>query len=122
MKQKEKLKHWQERIGQAKSKWADERERMDKRELQYAGNRTLKKLVAKDKLEETGHVYNITAENIESIVDSNIPKPKVTPRRKEDEPLARIIEHMLLNELDRLPMEEINDMQERTCPIQGGTL
>lgn len=122
MKQKEKLKHWQERIEKAKSKWADERERMDKRELQYAGNRKLKKLVAKDKLEETGHVYNITAENIESIVDSNIPKPKVTPRREEDEPLARIIEHMLLNELDRLPMEEINDMQERTCPIQGGTL
>lgn len=121
-KQKENLKYWQERIGSAKSRWAAEREKMDSRELQYSGTRKLTKLVPKDKLTETGHVYNITAENIESIVDSNIPKPKVTPRRKKDEHLARIIEHMLLNELDRLPMEEVNDMQERTCPIQGGAL
>lgn len=122
-KQEEKsLKYWQDRVASAKSAWETERAKMDQRELQYAGSRQLRKLVAKDKLTETGHVYNITAENIESIVDSNIPKPKVTPRKKEDEHLARIIEHMILNELDRMPMEEINDMQERTCPIQGGTL
>ncbi len=119
---KDRLQHWQDRVASAKSSWAAERDKMDERERQYSGSRKLRKLVENDPLKESGHVYNITAENIESIVDSNIPKPKVTPRRKEDENLARIIEHMLLNELDRMPMEEINDMQERTCPIQGGTL
>lgn len=119
---REKLEYWQEKVASAKGSWAAERAKMDRRELQYAGDRELRKLVAKDKITESQHVYNITAENIESIVDSNIPKPKVTPRRKEDERLARIIEHMLMNEMDRLPMEEINDVQERTCPIQGGTL
>lgn len=119
---REHLQYWQERVASAKSSWQNERAKMDQRELQYGGDRELRKIVAKDKLTESQHVYNITAENIESIVDSNIPKPKVTPRRKEDEHLARIIEHMIMNEMDRLPMEEINDMQERTCPIQGGAL
>lgn len=121
-KQRENLEYWQSRVASAKSAWSTELEAMDRRERQFDGNRKLRKMVDKDELEETNHVWNITSENIESIVDSNIPKPKVTPRRKEDQHLAAIIEHMLLNEMDRLRMEEINDMQERTCPIQGGTL
>ena len=31
-----------------------------------------------------------------------------------------MIEHFLRNELDRLPFETMNDMAERTVPIQGG--
>ena len=69
----------------------------------------------------TPHVRNIVAENIESQVSTDIPQPKVTARRKQDEGLARLIEDMLRNELDRLPMEYLNDMQERTVPIQGGS-
>ena len=119
---RQKLDYWQQRVARAKSLWATEQEAMDRRENQYSGARKVRKLIDNDKKTQSQHVYNITAENIESIVDSNIPKPKVTPRRKEDEGLARIIEHMLMNELDRLRMEEINDQQERTCPIQGGTI
>ena len=114
---RQKLDYWQGRVTRAKSDWATETEAMDRREKQYSGDRKLRKLIDTDKTEKSQHVYNITAENIESIVDSNIPKPKVTPRRKKDEPLARIIEHMLMNEMDRLRMEEINDLQECTCPI-----
>ena len=121
-KNKERLEYWQERVSNARNAWSSELEKMDRRERQYGGNRELRQIVEKDELKEAQHVWNITSENIESIVDRNIPKPKVTPRRKEDQHLASIIEHMLLNELDRLRMEEINDMQERTCPIQGGTL
>ena len=44
----------------------------------------------------------------------------MTPRRKKDEHLADVIEHFLRNELDRLPFEAINDLAERTVPIQGG--
>ena len=46
----------------------------------------------------------------------------MTPRRKQDEKLAALIENMIRNELDRLPMEEINDLLERMVPIQGGGL
>lgn len=99
---------------------------MDQREKRYNGGRTLSPLVEGDtkrngQPKKTSHVRNIIFENIESQVSSTIPQPKVTPRRKKDERLANIIEHFLRNELDRLPFETINDMAERTVPIQGGT-
>ena len=46
-------------------------------------------------------------------------RPKVTPRNPDDEGRAMLIEDFLRNELDRLPFERLNDMQERTAPIQG---
>ena len=39
----------------------------------------------------------------------------------DDEGRAMLIEDFLRNELDRLPFERLNDMQERTAPIQGGS-
>ena len=68
------------------------------------------------------HVRNIIAENIESEISSSIPQPKVTARRREDEGKAKLIEDMIRDELNRLPMERINDQMERTVPIQGGGL
>ena len=119
---RKKLEHWQTRVAEAKAAWESERDKMDRRELQYAGDREIRKIIPNDCVEESQHIWNITAENIESIIDSNVPKPKVTPRREKDQKLARIIEHMVTNELDRMRMEEINDQQERTCPIQGAAL
>lgn len=124
MKQKqnqERLDYWKRRVARSKSAWEPQRAKMDKREKIYQGDREIRPLTPKDKCRETQHVWNITAENIESMVDSAVPMPKVTARKQEHEHLARIIENMLRNELDRLPMEEINDMQERTNCIQGGT-
>lgn len=100
--------------------------RMDEREALYRGEkREIEPLTPKDRapggqLRKTKHLRNIIAENIESEISSVIPQPKVTARRKEDERRAKILEDMLRNELDRLPMETLNDMQERTVPIQGG--
>lgn len=114
--------YWQERVERAKTAWEGQRKKMDQRESIYRGRHSLDKLVEGDKKTETVHCYNIVAENIESIVDATIYQPKVTPMHAEDDRLARMIEHMISNELDRLPMEEINDQIERTCPIQGGVL
>lgn len=121
-KQKNRLQYWQDKIQYDENTWSHQRKKMDAREAVYRGSRELEKLVDKDPVSQTCHVYNITAENIESIVDSTIYQPKVTALHKEDERLALMIEHMISNELDRLPMEEINDLMERTCPIQGGGL
>ena len=66
------------------------------------------------------HVRNLSAELIEAQVDTGIPAPRVTARRKEDEGLAKTVEDMLRNEMDRLPMERINDLMERMVPVQGG--
>lgn len=122
---REKLTLWQRRLAQSDQAYSAEVDRMNDRERIYNGDNSLTPLVAGDlkrsgQPKKTSHVRNIVFENIESQVSSSIPQPKVTPRRKKDERLAEVIEHFLRNELDRLPFEVMNDMAERTVPIQGG--
>lgn len=124
-KKPEKLTLWQKRLAEADHAFSAEVEKMNQREMLYNGDNNLRPLVIGDtkrtgEVKKTSHVRNIIFENIESQVSSSIPQPKVTPRRKQDEHLADVIEHFLRNELDRLPFETINDMAERTVPIQGG--
>ncbi|MGM9601405.1 MAG: hypothetical protein ACI3W5_07460 [Faecousia sp.] len=121
----ERLALWQSRLAQSDAAFSGEIAKMDQREKLYRGNNELKPLVPGDTTRsgdflKTSHVRNIIFENIESQVSTLVPQPKVTPRRKKDEHLARTIEHFLRNELDRLPTEAINDMAERTVPVQGG--
>lgn len=123
-KSSDKLAMWQERLSQSDAYWETERGKMDRREKLYNGSRDLEPLTSNDKKNgqnrTTTHRRNIIFENIESQISTQIPSPKVTARRKKDEPLAALIEHYLRNELDRQPFEEMNDMAERTVPIQGG--
>lgn len=120
MKQKDKLEMWQQRLAAADTAYAAEIAAMNDREAIYDGCAEVEKMTENDHVTETPHVRNIAAELIEAQVNTAIPQPKVTARRKEDEGLAKLIEDMLRNEMDRLPMEQINDVMERMVPIQGG--
>lgn len=122
MKQNKNLDKWQSRLTAQETAYAAELDKMENRELLYAGSRELTAIVKGDTKTEAVHVRNIIAECIEAQVDANIPQPKVTAMRKEDEPLADMIESMLRNELDRMPFEVMNDMMARTVPIQGAGL
>ncbi len=120
----DKLNMWRERLTQSNYHYDTEHHRMDEREKLYNKDRRIWDIIPGDRNRDGSHlrathVRNIIFENIEAQVSSSIPKPKVTPRRKKDEKLAEIIEHFLRNELDRLPFEMMNDMAERTVPIQG---
>ena len=119
-KDKDRLRLWQDRLRRAQSAYQREVDKMEDREDMYLGAKNIRPIVSTARKTETPHVRNLAAEMIESQVDSNIPQPKVTPRRRQDEWRAKLIEDMLRNELDRLPFEQINDIQERTVPIQGG--
>jgi len=120
------LDEWKEWAAKNEAALGDQAERMDHREQLYRGDvRELTPLTARDtersgSRRRTSHLRNIVAENIESEVSSTIPQPKVTARRQSDEGRAKILEDMLRNELDRLPMEVLNDLAERVVPIQGG--
>lgn len=120
------LRMWQERLTENKNKFSAEIGKMDDREKLYSGDTVLQAVFAGQKSKQLGtrpaHLHNIVAENVESEIDNNVPMPKVTARKEADAPLAKMIEDMLRNELDRLPMEAYNDQCERTVPIQGGTL
>lgn len=118
----EKLTLWQERLAQSDAVWSDKVTEMDNRDKLYNGDNSIETLVTGDKTTSTSHVRNIIFENIESQISSAIPMPKVSAYRKEDEHLAQIVENFLRNELDRMPFETMNDLAERTVPIQGGVL
>ncbi len=107
--------------------WQKELARMDRRESIYRGDGLLRPLTARDvnsdgSAKTAPHVRNVVAENIEAQVSSVIPRPRVTARRRRDEKLAAVAENMIAAELDRLPMEEINDLVDRTVKIQGGAM
>lgn len=121
-KRTEKLRRWQEKLARYDAAFQPEQALMDEREAIYRGRDRIDELVDGDVVRKTPHVRNIAAELIEAQVDANIPQPKVTPLRRKDEHLAVLIEDMLRNKLDRLPVEILNDQMERTVPIQGGGL
>lgn len=116
-----KLKTWQDRLETAKEAIGPELNAMGKRERIYDGDPTI---YAPDgsvaKAGQASHVRNVAFEVVETQVESDIPTPKVTAIRQEDEPLADVVENLLRNVLDRLPFERLNDEGERISPVQGG--
>lgn len=118
----ERLKLWQGRLATAEAAYSPQLSEMDAREKLYVGDPQLKNIVPYDHAKETKVVRNLVSEIVEAQVSSTIPQPKVTARKKENEPKAKLIEDMLRNELDRMQFEQINDQMERTVPIQGGGL
>lgn len=112
---------WQQRLEKGVQAYSQELRAMDERTAYYEGSRSI---VPKDsktkKVQPASMVRNIVSELVEAQVDSAIPMPKVTARRAADETLAKTIEDFLRNELDRMPFEQLNDMDERVCPVQGG--
>lgn len=115
------LKMWQDRLETAREAIMPELNRMGKRESIYDGDPTI---YAPDgsvaKKGKATHVRNVGFELIEAQVESDIPAPKVTAIRQEDEWLADIAENLLRNVMDKLPFERINDEGERISPVQGG--
>lgn len=115
------LKMWQDRLETAREAIMPELNRMGKRESIYDGDPTI---YAPDgsvaKKGKATHVRNVGFELIEAQVESDIPSPKVTAIRQEDEWLADIAENLLRNVMDKLPFERINDEGERISPVQGG--
>lgn len=120
MTKKEKLEYWRERLQQDENDYLPHIEKMDGREDIYNGRRDMTPIVDKQRPTECKNVCNLAFENINAEIDNNIPQPKVTPRRAEDWDRAKLIEDLVRSELDRLPMEELNDLMERMVPIQGG--
>ena len=110
---------WQAKLDDAKRKYSDQLERMDVREEMYLGSHSIPSS-GKKPAKDASNVRNIIYELIESQVDSSVPQPRVTAIHEEDKPLAKKIEALLLNETRLIGFKEMNDLQERTVPIQGG--
>ena len=115
------LKRWQGKYEDAKSKYDAVLKDMNINDEYYEGSKSVygpnKSSIAP---KQAINVRNIVYELIESQVDSSVPMPKVTAIHAEDEELANRIEKFLENEVRTLGFKGINDLQERTVPVQGG--
>lgn len=118
MKQKERLREWQDKYETAKSARGDFLNAVIANRNQYDGKKD------GDGNKEYSSVWNITFELLECEIDSNIPAPKVTPARPNERTIrnARVIEDMIKNELDRMETELLNDEEERAAKIDGGVV
>lgn len=112
---------WRTRADKALAEYQSELDRMEERQKLYDGDRTIPAVEGKKHPKKTRYLRNLIFELIETQISSDIPMPKVTPKRARDEPLAKLIEAFLRNEVDRLRMESMHDRQQRTVPIQGGS-
>lgn len=111
---------WQARLDYAKRSYDPLRQKMDRRQAYYTGDHSIPAASGASKAKDATNVRNIVYELIESQVDSTVPQPRVTAIHPEDKELARKIEALLLNQIRLLNFKELNDLQERTVPIQGG--
>lgn len=117
--QKRRLTYWQGVVQYDENAWQSVRDRLSVQEQLLRGTAAITAPDGTPAGRQASYRRNLVQEMIETEVDSNIPQPKVTALHQEDEDLARIIEDMLRNELDRLPMEVINDLQERVTYTHG---
>ena len=75
-------------------------------------------------IEDANAVRNITYELIESAISSEIPYAKVEAESYSErgEMLSQAVERLLYTARERLPLDEINDSDERCTYVFGGSL
>ena len=94
-------------------------ERMERSIEQYHGSSQID-----GGLENANAVRNITYELIESAISSDIPYVKVSAESysEKGENLSQAVERLLYNTREKLPLDEINDADERSTYIFGGSI
>ena len=117
------LAQWQEKYEKAKAAYADVVNLMGEREELYRGTRRVDKNVNVNvvNVKQASHIRNIVFELIESQIDSSFPMPKVSTMTQQSVAQSKMIEDSLKADMERIPIAQLNDEQERTTPIQGGS-
>ncbi|MBQ7786154.1 MAG: hypothetical protein IJ381_08440 [Clostridia bacterium] len=122
-KDEKKLQMWRDRLSAGEAAYANAHDDFAEMDRLYTGDyKTITPMMEGDTVTETPVLRNIVREIIEAQINTAIPMPKVTAKRKEDEPLAELIEDMLRDEIDRMDMEVLNDTLERMTPVYGGAV
>ena len=111
------LEFFKELYERAKSAFSETAEEFEQHLEQYRGSKAID-----GSSEEALTVRNVTYEIIESQVSSEIPMPKVDPAAYSDarDRNAHTIEMLCTSVRDKLPFEEMNDIDERNTYIFGG--
>ena len=117
-----KIKEWNVKLERARLAYSSTLEGINTNEKIYNRSREVKgnpnANVTPTKV--ANHTIGVAYELIESQVDNSVPMPKVIPVHEEDEEVAKTIEKALINMIKTRRLYIINDLMERTVPIQGG--
>ena len=116
-----KIHEWEKKLNNALSYYQSTLDKIDDNFAAYRGTRPIYGSNGKKAKKQTTSVRKVVFELIETQVDSSIPQPKVTSVKGNID-RAQAIEHYLKNELDRLPMEKINDEQSRMTSVAGSSI
>ena len=111
------LEFFKELYERAKSAFSETAEEFERHLEQYRGSKAID-----GSTEEALTVRNVTYEIIESQISSEIPMPKVDPAAYSDARgrNAHTVEMLCASVRDKLPFEEMNDIDERNTYIFGG--
>lgn len=115
----DRLTFFQDLYQKTKTKRGDADAAFERQMKQYRGDKEIDGSTV-----NASFVRNITYEIIESQVETNIPPPKVTPTRQIWSHIrcAQKVEKLLKKVRDKLPFEELNDLDERNTYIFGGSV
>lgn len=114
------LEKWHARYEEARAAYADQLEKFRIEEQEYDGSDRILAKPGRKKAANASAARNVVYELIETEVETAVPRPKVKALHEEDEPLSRLIEAMLMDLVQKLPMEAVNDANERETYMHGG--
>ena len=120
----DRLQFFQDLYSQAENNSKTLSENLTKWMEQYKGSKKIDSNQQGRSAADATVVRNITYEFVESQISTYIPTPNVQPRMVSDMTTrcAKAIETMLVAQRDRLPFEDLNDIDERYNPIYGGSV
>ena len=123
-KQNKALKGWQDKLSLAQAGTSATSTLRDEREMIYLGTSSVDGNVNSSgnqngPRKKANNVVNLVLEFIETNVDSTIPQPSVRTKLPGFETQATMIEDSLTADITELGITAINDVNERTTPVQG---
>jgi len=115
------LKDWQDKLRLAQA--GTNTTIRDEREMIYLGtgdvDANINSTDSIGKRKKANNVVNLVLEFIETNVDSTIPQPSVRTKLPGFESQATMVEDSLTADITELGITAINDVNERTTPVQG---
>lgn len=118
--QDKRLDRWRGRLEKARLAYADTLDMIKRNEALYDGTNLVETPDNGYAKKKAKNVRNICYELVETQNDASVPMPKVTAINEGDEELAKKIERMLVSKMKQQKFAIMNDIMERTVPIQGG--
>lgn len=120
-KRPDKIDEWEKKLSKAISAYTPILDEIKDNYEAYKGTRPIYNSKGTVSKKKKSSVRKVVFELVEAQVNTDIPQPKVTSVTGNYK-RAQVIEHYLKNELDRLPMEKINDVQSRITSIGGSSI